>query len=52
VDFSFKGDIKYHQIGETNTKRRLINVIKQTLLSFKLSRTKEDITARAGIPQK
>jgi len=33
VDFSFKGDIKYHQIGGINTKRRLI----------------EDITARAGL---
>jgi hypothetical protein len=50
VDFSFRGDIKYHPNGEkTHKKRRLINMIKQNILSFKLSRTKDEITARSGL---
>ena len=50
MDFSFKGDIKYHPNSEkTHKKKKLINMIKQTILSFNLSHTKDEITARRGL---
>jgi hypothetical protein len=45
------GSVRYntHQLGETISQRRGKLMIKQTILPFKLKRTKEEITARSGL---
>jgi hypothetical protein len=43
--------VKYnlHQLGETNKPRRGKDMIRQTVLPYKLERTKERVTARSGL---
>jgi hypothetical protein len=43
--------VKYnlHRLGETNKARRGKDMIRQTVLPFRLERTEEKVTARSGL---